>query len=1103
MLYLFLLAALASVQQIYAQCQSDFGFSLNNGHAFFQAYNPDSLNSKHNWNFGDGKTSTGVYAWHNFQKSGLYNVTLNVYKADGDSCSQTKTVKVQVCDLSFNSSVSRRTVTLRPDYIDSSYSYRWNLGDGTVKTGHYVQHTYASDGDYTILLSKEGFDTCQVKRDIKVDAAVACRVSYSYKIEPAGQVYFYVNNASETPGNYSWWFGDGTFTSSDSLQVGHKYAKSGYYTVILSKTTAEGDTCVYENRFFVSAKNCVLNFSTAVNNQTVKFSALNTDSSGLAHYYWIFGDGAVSMDKNPSHYYANPGYYTVTLREFKGADTCVVSRSIYVYNPDAPCTKGFGFKTYLNSVFVNALTIDPSLYYFWNFGDGSYGSGAYAEHAYAKSGDYLVTLNYINYNGDTCSSSNLVKINTCNLVIYPYFQGKSVTFTAGTIADTAEYDFFWDFGDGSFRSPEPHVGHIYDSSGEYKVSVRMQGVDTCFASTIIVVRDSIAPCKFDFVSKASDDTVYFTPLNNGNVAGTYRWNFGDGTAEEFSQGGVMHIYHNPGNYFVSVSFTRSDFSDSCFASNVINVGRTVDSCNFRFESKADGLSTKFWIHDEDTSSYHYSWNFGDGISGSGYSLIHNYSAPGTYYGEVTRYSADGLQKCTKPMYIYIFEEKCIDFSTSEYKQLFYFFAEDTMQNSSYVWNFGDGDYGFDKNTQHYYSNAGLYNVTLTKINGFDTCTVSKEIYVYPAVNCNLSLTSKIQDNLVQFFVAGADSSTYEYLWNFGNGEYTWTKEPSVSYTFEPGTYGISVTTISFGDTCKTMDTITIQKKPGLEIHGSASASGKIVDFATVSVFKLNNRKYEFVKSDEISPADSGSYNLDGLEIGQYIIHVAPAPKSGFFFTHEPTYFGDVTNWQKAQIIDPSQKRLYPVSLVTSKPVKKDTTWNNGKDKIKGTVTSSQSESALRIQSDGEPFSNVLVTLYNEEGAKLDAVYTDENGNYTIGFTYPGTAEEVLLNVSVDGNESTIEDKSASIETQLVILNMSGITKVESRVYPNPASEFIIIENAAAGSMSVQFIDATGITVKELTVNSGSRINVQDLNSGVYMLRTQTGEGVSTSQFVKF
>jgi hypothetical protein len=57
---------------------------------------------------------------------------------------------------------------------------------------------------------------------------------------------------------------------------------------------------------------------------TVTFT--DTTTGGPDGWSWDFGDGGVSTDQSPTHTYADPGYYTVTLTAAKGVATDVVEQ---------------------------------------------------------------------------------------------------------------------------------------------------------------------------------------------------------------------------------------------------------------------------------------------------------------------------------------------------------------------------------------------------------------------------------------------------------------------------------------------------------------------------------------------------------------------------------------------------------------------------------------------------------------------------------------------------------------------------------------------------------------------------------------------------------
>ncbi|MFM2283855.1 MAG: hypothetical protein RL222_1359 [Bacteroidota bacterium] len=59
-------------------------------------------------------------------------------------------------------------------------------------------------------------------------------------------------------------------------------------------------------------------------------------STGADTYLWDFGDESTSTEKNPTHPYDEPGYYTIKLTASKGNVSATTTVSTYVYSPESP-----------------------------------------------------------------------------------------------------------------------------------------------------------------------------------------------------------------------------------------------------------------------------------------------------------------------------------------------------------------------------------------------------------------------------------------------------------------------------------------------------------------------------------------------------------------------------------------------------------------------------------------------------------------------------------------------------------------------------------------------------------------------------------------------
>lgn len=115
---------------------------------------------------------------------------------------------------------------------------------------------------------------------------------------------------------YAWNFGDGT-TSTDA-NPSHTYTAPGTYSVTLAVTDNRGGTGQASTS--VTANQAANLPPTAVASGTCAQLACTFNSAGssdpdgtVTGYAWDFGDGTTITDANPSHTYAAPGTYSVSL----------------------------------------------------------------------------------------------------------------------------------------------------------------------------------------------------------------------------------------------------------------------------------------------------------------------------------------------------------------------------------------------------------------------------------------------------------------------------------------------------------------------------------------------------------------------------------------------------------------------------------------------------------------------------------------------------------------------------------------------------------------------------------------------------------------------
>ena len=125
----------------------------------------------------------------------------------------------------------------------------------------------------------------------------------------------------------------------------------------------------------------------------LEYTFTNTSTDGET-YAWDFGDGNTSTDESPTHVYATPDVYTVTLEVTNAAGlSATLEKPVDI---QAPVTAEFTFATnqlpdtYQTVEFTDASVGAVDL--MWDFGDGFQSTNPNPSHTYAVDGIYTVTL---------------------------------------------------------------------------------------------------------------------------------------------------------------------------------------------------------------------------------------------------------------------------------------------------------------------------------------------------------------------------------------------------------------------------------------------------------------------------------------------------------------------------------------------------------------------------------------------------------------------------------------------------------------------------------------------------------------------------------------
>lgn len=387
------------------------------------------------WNFGNNDTVNNVTnPVRTYTAAGTYTASLAVYNPTTCNLSDTSFITITVYPKPiaaftplFDSCQNRTSWQNNSSISSGTLTYNWNLGNGqtdTVKTPGTINY---QPGTYTTTLVVESNEGCYDSTKQVLHFNIIPVQSYP-------DTAFCLGNSVQLNASggvsYSWQPAAGLNNTTSSSPIASPTTTT-IYTVTIHQVDAAGRSCNYmltDSIKVYPRATAAFNYSVNVCGNTLAFK--DSSYANITSWHWNFGDSLFDNIQNPTHSYAHPGTYTVSLlvnNQYNCPDSTSKVLVLAGFNPISISKNTLvcnGKTVQLNATGGVSYTWTPS----GNLNNG-YISNPIATPTTTT--HYTLTLTQVNSLGDSCISTLHTNITV------PYYSSSALTVYASpdTIID--------------------------------------------------------------------------------------------------------------------------------------------------------------------------------------------------------------------------------------------------------------------------------------------------------------------------------------------------------------------------------------------------------------------------------------------------------------------------------------------------------------------------------------------------------------------------------------------------------------------------------------------------------------------------------------------
>jgi len=832
------------------------------------------------WTFGDGESGSGASPAHTYDADGAYVAILSVTDSGvpRTTCRDTLRIVVSdalVCGVAATPSAGPAPLAVR--FVGSAaggvapYAYSWAFGEGAPGSGPTANHTYATTGTRTAVLTVTDSDapptTCRDTLTIVVGAPLSCDASGSPTRGPTPLTVAFQSSAGggSAPYSFDWRFGDGGFSFAQNPS--HAFVGPGTYATIFTVTDKSAPSLVCRDTVRVTvipALGCEIARSPAVGiiPVTVAFSAPPANGIAPYRYEWDFGDGSGSDSPAPSHRYTSAGNFVARLT-LSDSDAppqlCLDSievAAIAVLTCQATQTIGAGVIPFSVGFGGSGAGGVGPYTYAWTFGDDGTSGAQSPAHEYSTSGTFEVVLTLTDAGSpqQTCRATLSVRALPpliCAATRNPAsgVAPLDVSFTASGSGGVAPYEYSWAFGDGG-TSTTQNPSYDYTNAGTFSAVLTVTDAgspqQTCRDTVQVIVLPVLtcAATRNPAAGVAPLD-VSFTGSGSGGVAPyAYSWAFGDGGSSVTQN--PAHQFANSDTFQVVLTVTDAGSPQQACRDTVSVRALPLLTCAAT-RAPASGVAPLDVSFTGSGSGgvgpYTFAWAFGDGESSAAQNPSHGYTNAGTFSAVLTVTDAGSPQQtCRDTVQVIVLPVLSCAATRNPAAGVAPLDVSFTGSGSggvapyAYSWTLGDGGTSAAQDPSHQYATSDTFQVVLTVTDAGapqQTCRDTVQVIVLPVLTCAATRNpaAGVAPLEVSFTGLGAGGvGPYAYSWTFGDDGTSAAQNPSHTYALA-GAYESILTVQDSGapqQTCS--DTVLITVAAVLACEATPDSTSGIAPF---------------------------------------------------------------------------------------------------------------------------------------------------------------------------------------------------------------------------------------------------------------------------------